>query len=284
MDSFTRGPFRFRVLDFGPASGDIIVALHGFPEFADTWRGTAEHLSANGFRVLAFDQRGYSSEARPRDIRAYKLAELVNDVLALIAAANANRVHLVGHDWGGVVAWALAASRPELLWSMTSVSTPHPRAFGAALFNGKQAAESWYMPLFLLPCMPRLLLASRDGEILTRFLVRSGLKEPAAREYAQRFAHDPGLAAAAANWYRALPYDIPYGLKIGPVTVSTQYIVGGNDDFVSPKSITSTQRWVTGHYRLKVLKDASHWIPEEESEQLAELITEHARSSFTSNG
>lgn len=279
MDEFTRGSLRFNVLDFGPTSGEVIVALHGFPENAGTWESVANKLSGNGYRVLAFDQRGYSPSARPKGAFAYRLSELVEDVEALIAASKAASVHLVGHDWGGVVAWALAANNSARVRSLTAVSTPHPRAFAQTFVTSKQALDSWYMLLFLLPFAPRLLLSSLDGRILRDFLVRSSLPEAAARDYAERFVQDPALATAAANWYRALPFDLGYGIKISAVSAKTLYVLGAEDPFVSKAAAAATSRWVTGEYRFELLDGASHWIPEENSESLASLITCHIRTS-----
>jgi pimeloyl-ACP methyl ester carboxylesterase len=155
----------FDTLVAGPPTGEPVVLLHGFPQTAACWIRVAQALAAAGYRVLAPDQRGYSPGARPAAVRAYRMPELVADVLALAEAAGAARFHLVGHDWGGAVAWALAGRHPERVATLTSVSTPHPRAFAAALLTGGQLPRSAYIGFFRIPRLPELVLGlgSRAG-------------------------------------------------------------------------------------------------------------------------
>ena len=145
----------------GPPAGELVVLLHGFPQTAACWIRGAETLAAAGYRVLAPGQRGHSPGARPAAVRAYRMPELVADVLALAEAAGAARFHLVGHDWGGAVAWALAGRHPERVATLTSVSTPHPRAFAAALLTGGQLPHSAYIGFFRAPPLPELALRAR---------------------------------------------------------------------------------------------------------------------------
>lgn len=112
MEQFRRGDLTFDVLDAGPADGPVVVLLHGFPEINQSWQPLIDSLVAHGYRCLAPNQRGYSPGARPKRRRDYTLAELVDDAAALIDASGAERVHLVGHDWGAAVAWGVAQSRP----------------------------------------------------------------------------------------------------------------------------------------------------------------------------
>src|SRR4051794_29369336 len=128
MKEFTRAGFTFDVNDSGPPDGDVFVLLHGFPENRSSWDAITPLLTEAGYRVLAPDQRGYSPRARPHRRRDYKTSELVGDVLALVDASGAGKVHLVGHDWGGAVAWAFANEHPDRLHTVTSLTTPHPRA------------------------------------------------------------------------------------------------------------------------------------------------------------
>jgi len=151
----------FDALVAGPPAGELVVLLHGFPQTAACWARVAEALAAAGYRVLAPDQRGYSPGARPAAVRAYRMPELVGDVLALAEAAGAARFHLVGHDWGGAVAWALAGRHPERVATLTSVSTPHPRAFAAALLTGGQLLRSAYIGFFAIPRLSELVLGAR---------------------------------------------------------------------------------------------------------------------------
>jgi pimeloyl-ACP methyl ester carboxylesterase len=129
MDQYRRGDLVFDVRDAGPQDGPVVVLLHGFPQHNDSWDAVIERLTAQGYRCLAPNQRGYSPGARPRRRRDYVMTELVADVGALIDASGADKVHLVGHDWGAAVAWGAAAEYPERLATVTPVSVPHPGAF-----------------------------------------------------------------------------------------------------------------------------------------------------------
>jgi len=151
----------FAVLDEGPLDGVPVVLLHGFPERSTTWRLVAPILHEAGIRTFALDQRGYSPGARPRRRRDYRMTHLVGDVTALIDHIGAP-VHLVGHDWGAVVGWMVAAQRPDLLRSWTAISVPHPMAFLQAGLTSGQGLKSWYIGFFQVPRLAELT-ASRGA-------------------------------------------------------------------------------------------------------------------------
>jgi pimeloyl-ACP methyl ester carboxylesterase len=261
----------FDALTAGPPDGELVVLLHGFPQTAACWSEVAETLAAAGYRVLAPDQRGYSPGARPGAVRAYRLPELVADVLALASEAGAARFHLVGHDWGGAVAWALAGRHPDRVATLTSVSTPHPRAFTAALLTGGQLLRSAYIGFFRIPRLPELALGARGARGLRFLLARSGLAREWADSYARALAQ-PGALSAALAWYRAA---LPFGPRVPPVPVPTRYLWGSGDPTLGRRAATTTGRWVAGPYRLDVLERAGHWLPEHHPEELATLVLEH---------
>ena len=126
MDQYSRGELVFDVIDDGPADGPVVILLHGFPQLNTSWDGVIPKLTARGYRCLAPNQRGYSRGARPTRRRDYRMSELVGDVRALIDASGAQRVHLVGHDFGALVTWFAAAQMPDRLATATALSTPHP--------------------------------------------------------------------------------------------------------------------------------------------------------------
>src|SRR4051794_13464468 len=192
----------FRTLEAGPQDGEPVLLLHGFPQRADAWRPVLEALGGAGYRAVAPDQRGYSEGARPSGVRSYRIDELVADVEAMADELDARRFHVVGHDWGGAVAWALAAQRPQRLRTTTIVSTPHPRALAASLSRSLQALRSSYVGFFSIPAVPEALLGAAHGRLLRRMLRTSGLPGRLADEYVDALT-DPGALAAALNWYRA---------------------------------------------------------------------------------
>lgn len=274
VESFRRGPLEFRVLDQGSVNAETIVLLHGFPQNVNTWNPLATRLSTAGYRVLALEQRGYSPGARPRWRWEYRLENLVDDALALFDAAEVERTHLVGHDLGGLVAWALAHCAPEMLRTLSVISTPHPRAFASTVLSTKQSLMYWYMLFFQLPGAPEMLMRYRDGHLMTKFLVQNGLCETIAEEYSQQMVQDPGLAKGSLNWYRALTFDLANLMKIGKITIPTLYIVGDRDDFVSRKAAMKTKDWITSTYQFRSFADTTHWIPEAHHELLATSLLE----------
>jgi len=278
MEAFSGNGMRFQVLDEGPAGAETVVLLHGFPQSAQSWIGVFQHLLAAGYRVIAPDQRGYTPQARPRSRRAYRLNELVADVVALIDAAGVDRVHLVGHDWGGGVAWMVAATRPDRLHSLTVVSAPHPRAVVNAMLTSRQLLQAWHVAFFQLPWIPEAAIRSRGGRLAVAVLKRSGLGDEQARGYVDRLTDDPGALAGALRWYRALPLDIATGSRTGAITVPTTYVWSTGDVAIGRRAAELTGRWVTGPFDFKVLDGVSHWIPEQAPDELAAFILDRIRS------
>src|SRR5688500_15827943 len=181
----------FDVVDGGPRDGEPVVLLHGFPQDATAWKLVSPALHQAGLRTLAPDQRGYSPRARPRGRRHYRLREITDDVLALLDAARLRSAHVVGHDWGGMVAWALGAWHPDRVRTLTALSVPHPRAMTKAMVTSDQALRSYYMGLFQLPLLPERLLLSGGGNPLRGMLRSGGLSREAAAHYVGRM-REPG--------------------------------------------------------------------------------------------
>jgi pimeloyl-ACP methyl ester carboxylesterase len=270
LTAYEHDGLRFDVRDHGPEDGRVVVALHGFPQTSASWEPVAGRLAAAGCRVLAPDQRGYSPGARPRAVSAYALPALVGDVLALADAAGAERFDLLGHDWGGAVAWAVAAAHPDRVRTLTVASTPHPAAMVAALPHG-QALRSWYMAAFQLPGLPeRLLGGARSGR---RLLAAMGTPHPDA---VQAFLSDHDAARGALAWYRAA---FRSGLRrggepVGVVRVPTTYVWSDEDPALGRWAAERTGDQVDADYRFVVLGGASHWIPDERPAELADLVLE----------
>jgi pimeloyl-ACP methyl ester carboxylesterase len=263
----------FDVLAAGDPAGEPVLLLHGFPQTAACWTRLAGALAAAGFWVLAPDQRGYSPGARPAAVRDYRMPELVADALALADRAGVGRFHLVGHDWGGAVAWHLAARHPERVATLTAVSTPHPRAMAAALRASTQPLRSAYIALFRTPRLPELVLGARELAGLRLVLTRSGLGPASAEAYARALA-DPGALAAALAWYRAAGPSI---LRVPAVAVPTCHLWGASDPALGRRATEATAGWVTAPYRLHVLDGAGHWLPEQHAAELAGPLLAHLR-------
>ncbi len=276
MDSFRRDGLTFDVRDAGPADGEPVVLLHGFPQDSAAWDAMSPELHQHGFRTLALDQRGYSPMARPRGRRNYTLRETTADVLALLDAAGLEGAHVVGHDWGGIVAWALGAWHPERVRTLTALSVPHPAAMAKAMVTSDQALRSYYMGVFQLPVLPERLLLAGGGTAMRRMLQRGGLSEEVADHYVARM-REPGALSAALGWYRALPFGARD--RVGTVRVPTLHVWSTGDAFLGRAGIEATSRFVDAPYRLEVLQGVPHWIPELAADRVAELVTAHVRTA-----
>ena len=272
MQSFRRDGMVFDVRDAGPADGEPVVLLHGFPQDSTAFARLTPLLNATGLRTLVPDQRGYCASARPRGRRAYRLREAVDDVLALLYDAGLRSAHVVGHDWGGGVAWALAAWHPERVRTLTALSTPHPAALQHALLSSDQGLRSYYMGLFQVPLLPERMLLAGQGAALRRALLRGGLSAEAVDHYVRRM-REPGALTAALNWYRALPLSL--GQPVGTVRVPTLHVWSTGDPFLGRAATEASAAHVDAPYRLEVLDDVPHWLPELVPERVAELVTAH---------
>jgi pimeloyl-ACP methyl ester carboxylesterase len=279
VNQFSRQGLVFDLVDSGPAEAEaVVVLLHGWPQDHTAWDRVTPLLVAGGLRVLALDQRGYSPGARPPGTAAYRMRELVADVAALLDEAGAARAHLVGHDWGGAVAWAFAERHPERLDSLTVLSTPHHRALAWAFRHGDQARRSWYMAAFQVPAVPEAVLR----RTLPHVLRRSGLPEPDAERYAARF-RQPSAARAQLAWYRALrnplrgngSTDSGSNGKPRRITVPTTYVWGRHDPVLGRAAAERTGRYVVSDYQFVEL-DAGHWLPETRPDDVATAVLSRA--------
>jgi pimeloyl-ACP methyl ester carboxylesterase len=270
MEQYRRDDLTFDVLDAGPPDGPVVLLLHGFPQHNDSWNAVIDRLTAQGYRCLAPNQRGYSPGARPSRRRDYRMPELVADIGALIDASGARQVHLVGHDWGAAVAWAAAAEMPERLATVSPISVPHPAAFIKSFANSRQGLASWYMFFFQLPRIPEWALMRRNGAVASYFLRRAG-QTPAAAERDVKGMSEPGAMRTAINWYRAIPLSNP-GATNQKVSVPTLYVYSDQDTALMPTAANNTARYVSGEYRFEILPGVSHWIPDEQPDKLADLL------------
>jgi pimeloyl-ACP methyl ester carboxylesterase len=268
IESVTRDGLEFGVRDEGPIDGPPIVLLHGFPERATAWRNVAPKLHAGGFRTLAMDQRGYAPGARPKRRRDYRVAELVADVDALVDAVGAP-VHLVGHDWGAMVAWSYAAAHPDRVHTLTAVSVPHPKAFLKSFVTSTQGLHSWYMFAFQLPGGAEWL--ARSGR-MRPMLRRFGAKAEEIERFEDEVVAD-GALRGGLMWYRALPVTDPR-TTAGAVTVPTTLVWSTDDVALGRWGAEHAGEFVDAPYELVVLAGVSHWIPTPAPDALAEAILE----------
>lgn len=259
----------FDAIAAGPADGRPVLFLHGFPEAATCWEYQVAALGDRGFRAVAPDQRGYSPGVRPENPAEYGMDELVGDVLAIADELGWRKFDLVGHDWGGAVAWWTAAEHPKRLRTLTAVSTPHPKAFAAALRTDEdQQLRSAYLAEFRQTSTERRMLAN-NAEALRR-IFEWRVPPSHVDEYVRRLS-EPGALTCALNWYRA---GRPGG-EVAKVEVPTLYVWSTEDVAFGSTAALDTENWVTGPYSFQMLEDVTHWIPEEVPQVLTALVVEH---------
>lgn len=283
MRCFTRGPYTFDIIDTDllTSGGDTVVLLHGFPQDSSAWSNVTPKLNEHGLRCIAPNLRGYSAGARPRSRSEYRMEELVADVLALLDSLGVERVHLVGHDWGGAVAWVVARVRPQRIASLTVLSTPHPDALRWAMTRSGQALRSWYMFFMQLPVVPELLV---HAGVRAGYMRRVGLPPRSADAYERRLS-EPDAVRGAVNWYRGMflppcrqassdrgsKDPAPRRGAVGPVRVPTTFVWGRHDPYLGRTAALRTRALVHADYRFVEL-DAGHWLPECHPQAVAEAI------------
>jgi pimeloyl-ACP methyl ester carboxylesterase len=268
--------FRARVA--GAEDSPLVILLHGFPQTSRCWARQLDALAGAGYRAVAFDQRGYSPGARPSDVGAYKPAALVNDVLQVADALGADRFDLVGHDFGGMVAWMVAGHHADRVRTLTIASTPHPAAFRATYErpSSDQGERSGYMRAFRAGergGMEEALLADDAASLRA---IYTALDADAADEYVSVLS-EPGALVAAIDWYRSMSGAASAATPAA--TMPTLYVWSDNDPSLGRDGAEATAAYVTGPYRFVVLEGVGHWIPELAADRFTPLLLEHLTAS-----
>lgn len=262
-------------------AGLPVVLLHGFPEFWYSWRHQLPALADAGFRAIAPDLRGYNLSDKPSGIRAYRLDALMGDIIGLIRESGADKATIVGHDWGGVLAWHLAMYHPDVVDRLIVLNAPHPAAYRRELRGWRQLLKSWYVFLFQLPAVPEQFFSAGDYDLLQRMLRRQPVRPDAftaedVRLYKQALAR-PGALTAALNYYRAavsaLLRDAP-----NPPTIAapTLLLWGERDAYLSPRLTESLQSWVPNLLVVR-FPDISHWVQNDAPERVNRLMIDFLR-------
>ncbi|MDP9117466.1 MAG: alpha/beta hydrolase [Actinomycetota bacterium] len=258
----------FSALSWGPADGRTVLLLHGFPQRSTSWTAVAARLAALGMHVVAVDQRGYSAGARPQQVTAYAMPELVADTVAVIEALGGS-VDLVGHDWGGVVGWQVAARHPLLVRTWTAVSTPNQLALNELLAGSAEERSRFdYILGFREAGRAEQALLADDGAGLRS--IYGGVVAPERVDADVEFFRQPGVLTAALNWYRAM--SITDAQDLPRVEVPTSYIWGSEDPAFSRAAAMSTGAFVDAPYSFVALEGASHWLPDEAPDSVADEV------------
>ncbi|MBV9819539.1 MAG: alpha/beta hydrolase [Solirubrobacterales bacterium] len=255
-------------------TGPLVVLLHGFPEFWFGWRAQIPALAAGGFRVVAPDLRGYNLSSRPRGHRAYAIDRLAGDVVELIAERGAPRAHIVGHDWGGAIAWATAISHPAAVARLAVLNLPHPRRLRRALRDPRQLRRSWYMLAFQLPWLPERLLAAGGWAPLRRSLTRDSAPGAFSTTDVGRYVDawaQPGALTAMLDYYRAAMRARAGRPPLAPVQAPTLVVWGRHDRYLGADLARPDPADVPRLQRVVVL-DCSHWVQHDEPAAVSRLL------------
>jgi len=268
------GSMTFDALVDGPTDGALVVLLHGFPETAHEWTHVIGPLADQGYRVVAPSTRGISSDARPASVDAYHVRLLTDDVLAIAASERDEPFHLVGHDWGALIAWHVAAHHPDMVRSLTSVSVPHPRPFATARReDADQQQRSSYIATFRTPEVGEGFMLDGDAAVLRAALAEL---DPIDASEHLRVLSDRAAMTAGLNYYRMWDDALD---ELPDVTVPTLYVWGTADPALGRTPAEATKDCVRAPYRFEVFEGVGHWIPEVAADRLVPLLLEHFESA-----
>ncbi|WP_432978414.1 alpha/beta fold hydrolase [Dactylosporangium sp. CA-233914] len=263
----------FDVFEGGPAGGEPVLLLHGFPQHSGEWAAVTPLLHAAGLRTYALDQRGTSPGARPEGAEAYRIEECALDAVAVLDALGVSSVHLVGHDWGAVCAWHVALRHPARVRTLTAISVPHPHASAYAYAHDPDQQErSAYIKLFRHVDKAEEVLLG-DGARRLRGLFAGASIDT---DVYVRPLLEPGALTAALNWYRAMsPLDL---VGLGPASVPTTYVWSDGDVAIGPAAARACAEHVAADYRFVPLAGISHWIADQAPAEVAAAVVARCRS------
>jgi pimeloyl-ACP methyl ester carboxylesterase len=266
---------RLHVVEAGPEGGPPVVLLHGFPEFWHGWRKQIGPLAEAGFRVIVPDQRGYNTSDKPGGVAAYRIETLAEDVVGLLDAAGLERASIVGHDWGGVVAWWTVLVHPERVSRLSILNVPHPAVLRRHLLSSpRQMLRSWYILFFQLPGLPERFLA-KDGFANLARAVRGGRKGTCTDAdlalYREAWTQ-PGALTAMVNWYRAALRWASGRLPRLRVSAETLLLWGARDRFLG-REMAEPSAALCDRHRLEIFEAATHWLQHDEADAVNDRLT-----------
>jgi pimeloyl-ACP methyl ester carboxylesterase len=272
---------RFRAMVDGPADGEMVILLHGFPEGAESWSKQVDALAKAGILAVAPDLRGYGLSDAPEGVESYSIDHLAEDVRFIITAFGRDAAHVAGHDWGAMVAWYFAGKFPEMTKTLTALSVPHPAALAAAGQSDEdQQARSRYVGLFLMEGKAEEVLAGDDYRRLKSMFALGPNPDAVPRGIVDHFTRSvsrPGRLTAALNYYRANlvagggAWETP--IRIGPITMPTTLLWGDQDPALGRTAAEATAQQVDGQYTLEVLEGAGHWLQFERPAEVSLALT-----------
>jgi pimeloyl-ACP methyl ester carboxylesterase len=276
----SNGSVDIAVRAHGEPDAPVLICLHGWPDSSRGWRHVAP-LLADRYRVLTPDLRGFANSSKPIGTGAYRMGDLMGDVLAVARWAGSDRFYLAGHDFGSAITWSMATFMPERIERAVTLAAPHPMVMKRAAGDLRQIMKAAYTFLLNLGEQGEALMRSEDFELLRRFAFGgdSIITDQEFAGYKAEWAQ-PGTFTAMAEYYRAhyrpdlLNRDV--ALELPPTPVPVRYIHGLRDFSFIPELATGNADFVAGEYD-EVHLDTSHWMLYEEPGRVAELIADWCR-------
>ena len=269
------GDVRLHYVEAG--DGPLIVLLHGFPEFWYGWRRQIEPLAAAGFRVVAPDMRGYNLSTRPRAVKAYDTHQLTADLGGLIQERGAEKALLVGHDWGGTVAWTMAMNHPEVVDRIAILNAAHPRKLSEGLHHPGQLRKSWYFFFFDTPDLPESVVRANDWHFFRHFLRDADptLTPEETSHYVEAWSQK-GAATGMINYYRSSVRTSPKKAEaaLRPIKAPTLVIWGDEDRYLGKELAEPEHDDVPNLDRVERLPHASHWVHHDAAPKVNDLLTD----------
>jgi pimeloyl-ACP methyl ester carboxylesterase len=272
---FETNGVRLHVVEAGPKEGKLAILLHGFPEFWYGWRKQIGPLAGAGLRVIAPDLRGYNLSDKPKEVLAYHLEEAAKDILGLIMSASPGKAAVVGHDWGGFVAWWLALRYPQFVERVAVLNIPHPAAvLPAVLRDPAQIRRSLYFLFFQLPWLPEAMARHNDWALVEKGMQgssRPGTFGEEDFEHYRRAWWRQGAFTAMLNWYRAY-FRRPLRIPADPRIHVPALILWGAQDVALGRVMADLSLKLCDQGELVFFEEASHWVQHEEAEAVNERL------------
>ncbi len=257
--------------------GPLMLMLHGFPEFWYSWRHQIPAF-AQDYKVVALDQRGYNDSDKLTDVSAYRMAELVADVRGVIQGLGYDRCILVGHDWGGAVAWNFAYAHPEMLEKLIVLNLPHPAKFAAGLRTPQQLLKSSYIFFFQIPFLPELVIQSFDYRLLeeafTGMAVDKTAFTSADLDAYKQAAAKPGALTAMLNYYRANIFQPELTSREWDVLQVPTLLIWGENDTALGKELTYGTEAYVQDLTVRYIPNCSHWVQQEQPQLVNQYMQE----------
>ncbi len=247
--------------------GELVVLLHGFPEFWYSWRFQIPVL-AKKFKVVVPDLRGYNDSDKPSN--GYDIDTLTQDVVGLIEGLGYQKAHVVGHDCGGMIAWNIAHRCPDYLQSLAILNAPHPhRLIRDVSGSFDQILKNWPMLVAQIPGLPEMWIQNNLGQFVRNIFQAQAVRKAAfskdVLQVYQAALEKKGAIAASLNYYRQLitPQSLLSRFGIQPIDVPTLVLWGENDAVLNPKQTKGLEKWVQAPFRMKLVPECGHWIQQE---------------------